>query len=591
MTTLRQRLLRGDALTRLAALPDNSIDSIVTDPPYEINFMGKGWDGSGIANNPALWAECLRVLKPGGHLLSFGATRTYHRMAVAIEDAGFEIRDSIHWSYGSGFPKSLDVSKAIDKQRRDRADIYKVTAWVRAARDAAEITNKDIDAAFGFAGMAGHWTSGKSQPAVPTLDQVPTLLDVLGVKADDVPADIRRLLWDLNGRKGQPGENWAKREVVGTGKSAIANKNEGPRHTVGASKAVEFDITAPATDAAKTWEGWGTALKPSHEPIVVARKPLTGTVAANVLAHGTGALNIDGCRVGADGGARRGPDDIGDDAATNAVFGKGLGLANAAPRVAGLGRWPANTVLTHAAGCANGCVDGCPVAELDQQSGKVGAAAPASGPTYSGPSKSGSMAGAFKGNGATPPAFHNDQGGASRFFTVTEWDPIADAAPFLYIAKPSKKERNAGLDGMPKVLGADVGAKRGRCQPCARWANSGEGNTCSKCDAEFERSSNAPKAQANHHPTVKPVALMRHLVRLVTPPGGVVLDPFLGSGTTAVAAILEGFGWVGCEMTDEYVPIIRARVRWAKQQTAVTQTQGQPPAVDDRQPPLPLDAA
>jgi hypothetical protein len=188
---------------------------VVTDPPYELSFMGKGWDGSGIAYSVELWAECLRVLKPGGHLLAFGGTRTYHRMAVAIEDAGFEIRDSIQWVYGSGFPKSLDVSKAIDKQRHHRADIYKVTAWVKTARDSAGITNKDIDTAFGFAGMSGHWTSSKSQPTVPTLDQVPQLLQVLGVAAEDVPEDIRRLLWDLNGKQGQPGENWAKREVVG----------------------------------------------------------------------------------------------------------------------------------------------------------------------------------------------------------------------------------------------------------------------------------------------------------------------------------------------------------------------------------------
>jgi hypothetical protein len=289
----------GNCLDILPTLPDCSVDSVVTDPPYELGFMGKKWDASGIAYNVTLWSEVLRVLKPGGHLLAFGGTRTYHRMAVAIEDAGFEIRDSIHWIYGSGFPKSLDVSKAIDKQRDDREDIYKVTAWVRAARDVAGISNRDIDDAFGFAGMAGHWTSTKSQPAVPTLEQVPTLLEVLGVEADNVPEDIRRLLWDLNGKKGQPGENWAKREVVGKSENGIAGgtgKHTGEDNAYGF--AGEFDITAPATDAAKQWEGWGTALKPAHEPIVVARRPLIGTVAANVLQHGTGALNIDGTRVG-----------------------------------------------------------------------------------------------------------------------------------------------------------------------------------------------------------------------------------------------------------------------------------------------------
>ena len=202
-------LRHGDCREIIATLDDNSIDAIVTDPPYELGFMGKKWDNTGIAYDVQLWTQCLRVLKPGGHLLAFGGTRTYHRMASAIEDAGFEIRDSIHWLYGSGFPKSHDVSKGIDKKRHDRAQVYKVTAWIRAARDGAGVTNRQIDDAFGFAGMSGHWTSTKSQPAVPTLDQVPTLLNVLGMAVDDVPDDIRRLLWDLNGKKGQPGENWA----------------------------------------------------------------------------------------------------------------------------------------------------------------------------------------------------------------------------------------------------------------------------------------------------------------------------------------------------------------------------------------------
>ena len=209
------KLLVGNCLDTLKTLPDDSIDSIVTDPPYEIGFMGKGWDSTGIAYSIELWAECLRVLKPGGHLLSFGATRSYHRMAVAIEDAGFEIRDSIHWTYGSGFPKSLNISKAIDK-------------------------------------AAG-----------------------------------------------------AKREVVGsrplTGSGKTMKSGFHQPDGTGAAETIKQDVyefTAPATDAAKKWDGWGTALKPSHEPIVVARKPLTQTVADNVLEYGTGAINVDASRVG-----------------------------------------------------------------------------------------------------------------------------------------------------------------------------------------------------------------------------------------------------------------------------------------------------
>jgi hypothetical protein len=381
-------------------------------------------------------------------------------MACAIEDAGFEIRDSLHWVYGSGFPKSLDVSKAIDKQRHDRAEIYRVTAWVREARDAAGITNRDIDAAFGFAGMAGHWTSTKSQPAVPTLEQVPLLLGTLGVEFDDAPEEIRRLLWDLNGRKGQPGENWWKREVVGKSENGIAGgtgKHAGEDGSYGF--AAEFNITTAATDAAKQWEGWGTALKPAHEIIVLARKPLIGTVAQNVLTHGTGALNIDGARVEG-------------------------------------GRWPANVIFDTEAG-----------ALLDRQ-----------------------------------------EYGASRFFTAIEWNDNTDLgidALFRYVPKPSKQERNAGLDGLPE-----------------RPAPKMDGGPFV---SETGRDSTAVTAR-NHHPTVKPLALMRWLVRLVTPPGGTVLEPFAGSGTTLMACVLEGFNGIGIEMTDEYLPIIEGRVKWAQAQ-------------------------
>ena len=503
------RLLRGDAISKLRTLKDASIDSIVTDPPYELGFMGKDWDNSGIAYNVELWEECLRVLKPGGHLLAFGGTRTYHRMTVAIEDAGFEIRDSIHWIYGSGFPKSLDVSKAIDKQRDDRADIYKVTAWVREARDAAGITNKDIDAAFATNGMGRHWTDvmpGGKQPAVPTLEQVPHLLDVLGVNADDVPQDIRRLLWDLNGKKGQPGENWAEREVIGhritgigTGQGTVQIMGDGTR-----------DITAPATDAAKQWQGWGTALKPGHEPIVVARKPLCGTVAGNVLEHGTGALNIDGCRIGTHeivnppGGIPNG---------ANNYVGTAKTRNRSLPPTTATGRWPANIIFDEAAS-----------AELDAQSGNR--AGMKRGTLHRGATTGTSIGGGTALGKAKPQdaiAGYDDEGGASRFF---------------YCPKPAKKERNAGLGELP-IKRPDTRTKAGM--------------------GTYDEKGVQP--QRNFHPTVKPIALMRYLVRLVTPPGGIVLDPFLGSGTTAAAAILEGFDWRGCEMTAEYYSIIRGRVK------------------------------
>ena len=360
-------LLKGDCLELLPALPDNSIDSIVTDPPYELGFMGKAWDSSGIAYNVELWAECLRVLKPGGHLLAFGGSRTYHRLACAVEDAGFEIRDQIMWLYASGFPKSLNL--------------------------------------------------------------------------------------------------------------------DGDR------------------------QGWGTALKPAHEPIVVARKPIVGTVAANVLAYGTGALNIDGCRVGTPdgfGGGRKGSSGF-----VDGYEGDGFVASDA-------GRWPANVIH-----------DG---------SDEVLAGFP-----MTAPSRQGNPRGTFKKG-----MFAN-----SEFNAVgAEYNDEGSAARFFYCAKASRAERNAGLDGLPVLTGGEatdrVDGSAGLSSPRAGAGRTG--------------------TSTNPHPTVKPLALMRYLIRLVTPPGGVVLDPFLGSGTTAVAAILEGFDWLGCEITEDYWPIIEARVAWAQNQ-------------------------
>jgi hypothetical protein len=415
------------------------------------------------------------VLKPGGHLLAFAGSRTYDWIVMGVRLAGFEVRDQLLWLYGSGFPKSLNVSKAIDRQRDDRDEVYQVTAWIRSARDAAGVTNRQIDDAFGFCGMAGHWTSSKSQPSVPTLDQIPPLLDVLGLTLDDVPDDVRRLIWTLNGRKGQPGAAWYEREVIGSGRSAIANPNEKNRHTVGASASVEYDITAPATEAARQWDGWGTALKPAHEPIVLARKPLSGTVAHNVTTHGTGAINVDGCRVGEDSG-----------------------------------RWPANVLH-----------DGSPEVVAGFPVSKSTGGEPASGEQnrhgiYGSRIRQRTGRGVGKG----------DTGTAARFF---------------YSAKASRAERERGLThrepetvGDGRAVAADNAYQRGKTE------------------------------RRNVHPTVKPVSVMRWLVRLVTPPSGVVLDPFTGSGTTGIACALEGFDFVGCELSADYAQIARARIQHAR---------------------------
>jgi DNA modification methylase len=409
----------GDCVEVLRTLPESSVDAVVTDPPYGLSFMGKRWDYD--VPSVEIWAECLRVLKPGGHLLAFAGTRTQHRMAVRIEDAGFEIRDMIAWVYGSGFPKSLDVSKAIDK-------------------------------------AAG-----------------------------------------------------AEREVVGTVKktpSASANCNEGWVRPWAEGKTT-MDITAPATPEAQQWSGWGTALKPALEPITVARKPLSeGTVAANVLAHGTGGMNVDGCRVGRDAEDVSGWSQSGSNASENRSMSGGNYARDAKPDASG--RWPAN--LIH---------DGSEevVGLFPQAKGQQGAVTGAE-PS----SKTANAFGEFAGRAPSEP--RGDSGSAARFF---------------YCAKASKADRDEGCD----ALGIKAVHRYG--------AGIGEGID-----------PNAPAHNRNHHPTVKPTALMRYLCRLVAPPGGVVLDPFTGSGSTGKAALLEGFRFVGIEREAEYVEIARARIAAAK---------------------------
>lgn len=391
-------LHKADCLEVLRTLPDNSVDAIVTDPPYGLAFMGKKWDYD--VPSVGIWAECLRVLKPGGHLLAFAGTRTQHRMAVRIEDAGFEIRDMVAWVYGSGFPKSLDVSKAIDK------------------------------------------AAGAER-------------EVIGSKL------------------GMPGYSLQENDTADHGRKAYGKFTDAE---------AECAITAPATDAARQWQGWGTALKPALEPITVARKPLVGTVAENVLAHGTGGLNIDGCRVATDptvddprlGGAGTWKTNK---AAKNVYEG---GYAGKEVASSALGRWPANLIHDGSDAVL------APFPQAKGQQGALTGAEPSS--------KTANTFGDFAGR--TPSEPRGDTGSAARFF---------------YCAKASKKDRGEG----------------------------------------------------NNHPTVKPTDLMAYLCRLVTPPGGVVLDPFMGSGSTGKAAVREGFNFIGCETDDDYFEIAKARIAHA----------------------------
>lgn len=457
---MRAELVIGDCRDIMAAMEPNSIDAIVCDPPYGLEFMGKEWDKLGaIIEHPddgegpwgrtnrvrygssaktmqdwhEAWArEALRILKPGGHLVAFGGSRTYHRLACAIEDAGFEIRDQLQWLYGSGFPKSLDVGKAMDK-------------------------------------VAG-----------------------------------------------------AEREVVGPNRWDGINGRENTNTYGDASRANQ---TAPATNLARQWDGWGTALKPAHEPIVLARKPLAEkTVAANVTEWGTGAINVDGCRIAGDVPKTT-------QGASSRIYGGGKGLypdglqeSTPSPQ----GRWPANVCMDREAGALLDEMSGERKSKWGKQTkgqaiGKHGIYG-----TFAESRHEGSN------------AFIGDTGGASRFFLSVPIDE-PDTLRFAYVPKASRAERNAGLEGMPERANR-INAPR-----------------------ENEDQKHAT-LKANHHPTVKPIALMRWLVRLITPPGGVVLDPFLGSGSTGCAAALEGVDFIGCDLDAEYVEIARHRIAHCAEQ-------------------------
>ena len=412
MSYARFDVMNADCLDALRNMPDCSVDAIVTDPPYGLSqhsstdiqkaltswlagdeykhgkagFMGKSWDS--FVPSPSVWRECFRVLKHGGHILCFAGSRTQDLMSIALRLAGFECRDTVMWVYGSGFPKSLDVSKAIDK---------------------AAVAEREILGTYDTRGVQEASKAGKASSGITGLQNV---------------------------------------------------------HFHQGCESKTAQITAPATEAARQWQGWGTALKPAYEPVLLFRKPLSGTVADNVLKHGTGALNIDGCRVGGESTRRTNTAEMGY---------HGGNLTSEYQTGSDSGRWPAN--LIHDG--SDEVLAGFPVGKSGGSGADKGKK---NGNVYSG-------GWSERKGGQQPPS----EGSAARFF---------------YCAKASKRDRG----------------------------------------------------EANIHPTVKPTDLMRYLCRLITPPNGVILDPFMGSGSTGKAAMLEGFRFIGIEQSPEYFAIARARI-------------------------------
>lgn len=430
------KLYHGSMLDMLEVISPNSIDSIVTDPPYELNFMGKGWDNSGIAFQKTTWEKCYQVLKPGGYLLAFGGTRTYHRIACAIEDAGFEIRDTIMWLYGSGFPKSMNIGLAIDKKNGVES----------------EIIGKTIKGSSPLAGNHnGEWCDGQKD-----------------------------------------GEFFLKR-------------------------------------ANNEWAGWGTALKPAYEPIIVARKPYEGSCVDNVLQYGVGGINIDECRIKCEDlqklkenwTKRKTSAGFGN----NTIFDGGVLSFDKLNDYTPDGRFPSNVILTYDDTDFDEVCGGMP----DTKSG-IAVRHNSGGNTFGGNNKKPQM----------DDLGYLDEGSAARYF---------------YCAKASNRDRDEGLDNF-------VSVKTGSMQA----------NVNGNMQVRYASLKGEPKeiqAKKNIHPTVKPTDLMQYLVRLVTPKKGIVLDPFNGSGSTGKACMYENkdrnaeYRYIGIELTDEYLPIAEARIKFA----------------------------
>ena len=490
----------GDCREVMRDMPDASVDSVVCDPPYELGFMGKAWDRSGIAYDSTVWSECLRVLKPGGHLIAFGGSRTYHRLACAVEDAGFEIRDQVLWLYATGFPKNLNLGckchgntirythdKAISKH--DVRQVFRgdLSSSVHDGEEQREVL---------FAGMQKCGVPGKEaagqvpsdtraeQPGVGGRDLHRTRQGIShGADAVTPEGETKRVRVGAHPRGGED----AGSPIESRRRGASQERDSG-RQQAGESGSLQrpqfsLDSEPPkgsdcckACGGIKTATGWGTALKPAHEPAVLARKPLSEpTVAANVLTHGTGGINVDGGRIEGQPWVAHTATGLG----SVKFFTKGA-AAVIYKSQHDAGRFPANLI--------------------------------------------------HDGSDAAVSVFPDEGDGS--------------AARYFYSAKADRSDREFGLEGMPVATPAELVDR----EPGSAGMNSpraGAGRTASR---------------RNIHPTVKPADLMRYLCKLITPKGGTVLDPFTGSGSTGRGALRCGFRFIGVELNPEYCEIAARRL-------------------------------